>query len=171
MQKQKWYRNPEMLVALTALFIGLITATISIYSAYIDRAYAKASVWPRVEIFRSHNNESFSYGVSNNGTGPAIIKYAKVSSGDQYLKKWSELPEFKSITQSHIGSITLPSGKTVNPVKYKGELIKEVLTVDQGIEIELCYCSIYGDCWIVDRSNETQPTEACAVSPEQAFRQ
>ena len=55
MVKEKWYKNPEMIIALTALFIGLLTAFISIYSAYTDRAYAKASVWPKIEIFRSHN--------------------------------------------------------------------------------------------------------------------
>ncbi|QKX17170.1 hypothetical protein [Microbulbifer sp. YPW1] len=171
MQKEKWYKNPEMLVALTALFIGLITAAISIYSAYIDRAYAKASVWPRVEIFRSYNNNGFSYGVSNRGTGPAIIEYAKVSSGNHFLKKWAELPEFKNISQSHFSNVILSSGQTINPVKYKGELISDVLTLDKKIQIEICYCSIYGDCWIVNRSNETQPTETCSVSSEQAFAQ
>ena len=85
MEKQKWYKNPEMLIALTALFIGLITAFISIYSAYIDRAYAKASVWPKVEVFRSKGKDRFSYGVANRGTGPAIIKYVKVSIGKRYL--------------------------------------------------------------------------------------
>jgi hypothetical protein len=77
MVKEKWYKNPEMIIALTALFIGLLTAFISIYSAYTDRAYAKASVWPKIEISRSHNVDSFSYGVANKGTGPALIKYAK----------------------------------------------------------------------------------------------
>ena len=43
-----WYKNPEMIVALSALIIGLVTAFTSIYSAYVDREYARASVWPRL---------------------------------------------------------------------------------------------------------------------------
>ena len=82
MDSIKWYKSPEMIVALSALIIGLVTAFTSIYSAYVDREYARASVWPRLEIFRSFNgNSSFSYGVSNNGTGPALIKYAKIQDG------------------------------------------------------------------------------------------
>jgi len=68
-----------MLVAMSVLFISIVTAAVSIYSASTDRKYAKASVWPRLEIFRSFNSDkSFEYAVTNNGTGPAIIKYAKV---------------------------------------------------------------------------------------------
>lgn len=169
MEKQNWYKNPEMLVALTALFIGLLTAVISVYSAYIDRAYAKASVWPKIEIYRSHSNMRFSYGVVNKGTGPAIINYAKVTAGTQYLKVWSDLSAFSSITQSHFGTITLPSGQVVEPLVYRGDAIADVLALDENIGIELCYCSIYGDCWIVDRSNETTQVDACSVLPEQAF--
>ncbi|MCW8108308.1 hypothetical protein OPS25_07355 [Alteromonas ponticola] len=39
-----WFKKPEMMVALSALFIGLITAGVSVYSAYVGRAYARASV-------------------------------------------------------------------------------------------------------------------------------
>lgn len=158
-----------MVVALTALFIGLLTAVISIYSASVDRAYAKASVWPKLEIYRSYDIGKFSYGVVNKGTGPAIIKYAKVTANGQYLKKWSELPELRNIYQSHISTITLPSGQRVQPLTYKGNL--NMLELDRGIGIELCYCSIYEDCWVVDRSNITQEIKECVISPEQAFEQ
>ncbi|MCQ8850475.1 hypothetical protein NQT74_17990 [Alteromonas stellipolaris] len=171
MVKEKWYKNPEMIIALTALFIGLLTAFISIYSAYTDRAYAKASVWPKIEISRSHNVDSFSYGVANKGTGPALIKYAKVYSGTKFLKKWSELPEFKNISQSHLNNTTLPSGHSITPLKYKGESVSDILAIDNNIEIELCYCSIYEDCWVVDRTNITQPVNSCSVRTEHAFWQ
>jgi hypothetical protein len=171
MSKQKWYKNPEMLIALTALFVGLLTAVISIYSAYTDRAFAKASVWPKVEIFRSHSDESFSYSVVNKGTGPAIIHYAKVSAKDKYLKRWADLPAFRRISQSHISTITLPSGSSVSPLKYQGESVADILAIDGDIGIELCYCSIYGDCWQVNRSNAATPINECTIEPEQAFAQ
>ncbi|WP_157576276.1 hypothetical protein [Pseudoalteromonas sp. SW0106-04] len=171
MEKQKWYKNPEMLIALTALFIGLITAFISIYSAYIDRAYAKASVWPKVEVVRSKGKDRFSYRVANRGTGPAIIKYVKVSIGKRYLQRWSDLPEFDSINQSHISSITLPAGEILKPLVYKGEAVENILKIDKRLEIELCYCSIYDDCWVVSRSLQTRPVEQCEVNSKQAFLQ
>ena len=167
----KWYKNPEMLVALSALFIGLVTAVISIYSAYIDRAYAKASVWPRIEIYRSYGEQKFSYGVANKGTGPAIFHYAKISYNDTVIKRWSERKEFRHIEQSHIGNITLPAGQSVLPVNYKGEHTSEILAADPYMYIELCYCSIYDDCWVVDRNNNPKSVEACSIGESQMFLQ
>ncbi len=169
MEAQKWYKNPEMLVALTALFIGLVTAAISIYSAYIDRAYAKASVWPKVELSRSFIGNSFSYGVTNNGTGPALIQYATVRVNGNYIKHWSDLPEYSHAIQSHFSTLTLPSGHHIKPIEYKGEGLEAVLKLDNSVEIELCYCSIYADCWVVNRSNTTRQVEICEVSREKAF--
>ena len=101
----------------------------------------------------------------------ALIKYAKVYSGTKFLKKWSELPEFKNISQSHLNNTTLPSGHSITPLKYKGESVSDILAIDNNIELELCYCSIYEDCWLVDRTNITQPVNSCSVRTEHAFWQ
>lgn len=171
MKKAKFYKNPEMIVALSALFIGLLTAVISVYSAYIDREYARASVWPKLELFRSYNDEEFSYGVANKGTGPAVIRYAKVSVGSEPIKRWSEVSAFSNIIQSHISGITVPSQQIVTPLRYREEQISDILELDKTISIELCYCSIYEECWTVSRSNETQQVEQCSESSEDAFEQ
>lgn len=160
-----------MLVALSALFLGLLTAVISIYSAYVDRQYARASVWPKLEIFRSSSESTFSYGVSNNGTGPAIIKYAKVSLDSKLIKHWGEISEFSNGVQSHISSITIRSGQAIKPIMYSGELVSEILEINKAIDIELCYCSIYEECWVVDRSNNSEPIKQCSVAEEDAFEQ
>jgi hypothetical protein len=171
MENPKWYKNPEMIVALSALLIGLVTAFTSIYSAYVDREYARASVWPRLEIFRSYSSDSFSYNVANSGTGPALIKYAKVQSGSTYLKTWAELETFKNIKQSHISNRTLPPQKTITPVSYEGENVGILVDADESISIELCYCSIYDQCWLIDRRNSPISTEACYVETENIFLQ
>lgn len=171
MKNTKWYKNPEMIVALSALFIGLVTAFTSIYSAYVDREYARASVWPRLEIFRSYNVNSFSYGVTNNGTGPALIKYAKIQYGSKYIKTWKEIASFNNITQSHIGNSTLSPQNNITPVSYKGVDAKVFVKADDLIRIELCYCSIYEECWVIDRGNRPTPVEACAIDKEQKFLQ
>ena len=171
MEQTKWYKIPEMLVALSALFIGVLTAVISIYSAYVDRAYARASVWPKVEIYRSFSPDTFSYVVSNRGTGPAIIKYAKVSVGERFIKQWNEVDVFSKIGQSHISSITLPPEQTITPVIYEGDLVADIMELDKSVGIELCYCSIYGDCWVVVRSVQTKPVSECSIKDEEAFMQ
>lgn len=173
MEKVKWYKNPEMIVALSALFLGFLTAVISIYSAYVDREYARASVWPKLELFRSYDGKAFLYGVANKGTGPAIIQQAKVIVGSKSIKEWSDVDMFavSGIIQSHISSTTVPSGQTVIPLHYQGEQISDILKLDKEVSIELCYCSIYQECWTVNRSNETQQVKQCTINSEDAFQQ
>ena len=171
MESPKWYKNPEMIVALSALLIGLVTAFTSIYSAYVDREYARASVWPRLEIFRSFSGDSFSYGVTNSGTGPALIKYSKIKDGSKYIKEWKELEAFKNIRQSHISNRTLSPQKTITPVSYKGKNAQALVNADSTISIELCYCSIYEECWVIDRENRPTSVEACKIDDGQKFIQ
>lgn len=171
MDNNKWYKNPEMIVALSALLIGLVTAFTSIYSAYVDREYARASVWPRLEIFRSFSKDSFGYGVSNNGTGPALIKYAKVKDDSKYIKKWIEIEAFQNIRQSHLSNRTLSPQSNITPVSYKGENAKDLVKADDLISIELCYCSIYKECWVIDRENRPKSVKACIADTKQTFLQ
>jgi hypothetical protein len=166
-----WYKNPEMIVALSALLIGLVTAFTSVYSAYVDREYARASVWPRLELFRSFSGNSFSYGVTNSGTGPALIKTVTVQYDSKYIKAWNEIESFRNITQSHISNRTLPPQKSITPVLYKGEDVNALVKADELIDIELCYCSIYDECWIVNRSNRPTAAEACVIDDKQIFQQ
>ena len=100
----KWYKKPEMIVAFSALLISLITAVVSVYSAYVDRSYARASVWPRLELHRSFGESHFNYGVTNSGNGPALIKYAVVTYQSKPIKEWRDIPDFPVVSQSHISS-------------------------------------------------------------------
>lgn len=160
-----------MLVALCALSVGLLTAFISIYSAYIDRAYARASVWPKLEIFRSFSANTFSYGISNKGTGPAIITFVKVTNGEKVIRQWADVDVFSEILQSHIGNVTIPAGQSVNPLQYKGDDVAKILDIDDSISIELCYCSIYRQCWAVDRGNVSHEVDECVIPEDRKFQQ
>jgi hypothetical protein len=171
MSSTKWYKNPEMIVALSALLIGLVTAFTSIYSAYVDRAYSRASVWPRIEISRNIGAETFSYNVINSGTGPAIINYAKITYDSKFINLWSDIDVFDKIIQSHVGNHILSSQHTIQPLVYKGDKVKEILIADEMIKIELCYCSIYDECWVIDRENQPKPVEYCTAKTEELFLQ
>lgn len=172
MIKTAWYKKPEMIVALSALLISVVTTIIGLYSTMIDRSYARASVWPRVELYRSFSPEKgfFSYGLMNNGTGPAIMEYAKVSYKGEPVKKWSDFIAASSLVQSHISTRILPSQANVSAVAIKDKAyITEMLKMDEQVEIELCYCSIYDECWVVDRDNQPKEVTQCEIANDQRF--
>ncbi|WP_299786815.1 hypothetical protein [uncultured Shewanella sp.] len=171
MEEVKWYKKPEMIVALSALLISLVTTVISMYSAYIDRAYARASVWPRLEIFRSFGDEHFEYGVTNSGNGPALIKYAVVQYKSDAIKYWGDIPDLPNFVQSHLGARILSPQNSIQPIVYRGEKSKEFLEADKFINIELCYCSIYEECWLTNRVNEPILVNSCSVDESRKFLQ
>ncbi len=174
MTNKKWYQKPEMIVAMSALVMTLVATTVSVYSAYIDRSYARASVWPRLQIFKSYGNTHFSHVVSNLGNGPAIIKYAKVEYKSEPILEWKDIPGIpKGFVQSHMGQIILSAQETRAPIAYKGtELnVEKLLKINNSLRIELCYCSIYNECWVMDRSNEPRSVSECIIDPKKAFRQ
>lgn len=172
MSNKSIFRSPEMIIALSALFISIITASVSIYSAATDRAYAKASVWPRLEIYKSfHPEKFFEYGVTNNGTGPALIKYAKVSYDSKIIKQWTDISNFKNFIQSHTGTRILPSQGVITSLRYKGKNTKFFFDADKKISLELCYCSIYDECWVTDRSNQPTTVEQCIIDEKEKFLQ
>lgn len=174
MKNEAWYKNPEMIVALSALLISLVTAVVSIYSAYIDRFYARASFWPRLEIYQSYSTgKKFGYGVANNGNGPALIQYARVSYQAKPINNWRDIPALKDkkFTQSHFGTKILSPEHTVTPILYQGSEADTIQQANTQVTIELCYCSVYQECWLIDKTNDPQPIEHCTINEKERFLQ
>ncbi|GAC16320.1 hypothetical protein [Aliiglaciecola lipolytica] len=171
MQKTVWYKAPEMIIALSALLISVVTAVVGIYSAYIDRSYARAAVWPRIEIYRSFNNGVFEYGVMNSGNGPALIQYAHVTYKGEPIQYWNQIPDIPDFVQSHLSTRILSSQNTIIPLSIGTEKAAGFVAVDSDIDIQLCYCSIYEECWLISRVNAAETVESCEISPEKSFLQ
>ncbi len=108
----------------------------------------------------------------NNGIGPAIIKYAKVTYNNEPVKKWSDFLDNSNLVQSHISTRILPSQANVKAVRLKGrDYLSEVIEIEGEVLIELCYCSIYEQCWVVDRNNQPKEVAQCEIANDQRFVQ
>jgi hypothetical protein len=171
MDDLKWYKKPEMIVAYSALLISFVTAIISVYSAYVDRTNARVSVWPRVEIFRNYGNSFFEYELKNSGNGPALIKYTLVNYKSTPIKSWQEIPKLPAFTQTHIGTRILSPNSKVKPIEYKGTESVTLYEAAKFIDINICYCSIYDDCWLTNEENEHLPVDSCPIDELITFSQ
>ncbi len=171
MEKIKWYQKSEMIVAFSALFISVLTAVVGIYSAYTDRTYARASVWPSLEIARSYGDQYYEYSVRNVGTGPALIKFAKIKYKGKIIHYWRDIPGIENFTQSHIGHKILPAQEKIKPITYKGKNVGSYLKVHKELSLELCYCSIYDECWINNGNNQIEVVKECRINDIDRFLQ
>lgn len=167
--KPRWFTQPEMIIALSALVVSLVTTAVSVYSAYIDREYAKASVWPQLEILHNDGNNLFELIVTNRGNGPALVKYATVKYQDQYFKSWRDIDDLDDFTASFISRRTISPNQSVTTIGYRGDKVAPFLDMARNMDFSLCYCSIYNQCWLTRYGGDTKSVQQCDISPQHAF--
>lgn len=151
--------NSALIIAILALAINIITASIYIYQASIMREEQHAAVWPHVE-WKLHfiQDESFYLEVKNNGVGPALIKETQMSLNGTIA------PSIDSLLVLAVSTKTIPHvyGVIDNRVIAPGESIKLIKVTDElwaerlfyelyhlnEFEFSINYESIYGQQWI-----------------------
>ena len=156
--------------------VSVVALGVGVYSAYVDRAFARASVWPSLLVAQSFNSERFRYVVLNQGTGPAIIEYASVTKGDSVYKMWVDWladEDFADATfaQSHIGGGVVRAGQVVAAFETKEPELMNYLSNGSELSIEICYCSVFKDCWVVNGFDSQAEVEACSVESSERFAQ
>jgi hypothetical protein len=177
--------DPEMLVALSAVLIGVCALVVSVVQVRIMREEQHASVWPRVGVAQSYiQGKSLSVVVVNPGIGPAIIKSVSVSVDGQPRTSWSEVlnalvREDRSwnVGRSTISNRIIPAGEAVETVElFDSEAANQVYAELNRLNVEICYCSVYDRCWTVaaDFSDgdprSPQEVAACPVLQAGKFR-
>jgi hypothetical protein len=175
MAKSKLFR-PDLLVALTAVIIGVLTMFVYIYQARLMSQQMQAATWPYVEIIFSNSEDRFSIHVTNKGAGPAIVKTATVQlDGISYQDTQRNLD---SVTYLLTGKRKLLDSYTNvhNRVMAPGEVINFIEINDStsvalfleslqkhSAGLEICYCSVFDKCWKAT-GGKVEPCDDCEES-------
>ena len=159
--------SPEMITAISAVFIGVCAIGISLYETSLIRQAQKGSVWPALGGGYSYNQDGFSYLLENAGVGPAIIEYILVEVDDEPIETWTEYFDKLNVD---IGSylLTQASGRIISPqsqvdilVIPPQEDIDQIANEQSRVNVEICYCSVYDDCWIVNMKERAKEVSGC----------
>ncbi|NVK21652.1 MAG: hypothetical protein HWD86_03985 [Kangiellaceae bacterium] len=170
MQKKGWWKDPEMITALSAVFIGVVALIIGAYQAKVASDQRAASVWPYVEVGRySIQGEKYGFTIINKGVGPAIIKQLEVAVDGKAMPNWSKAFQTMLGEQRSIPSVYSSTNKAVLAVQESRNmveltdtnLIQQIQSVTDNIEISVCYCSIFDDCWLSGRGRVTVEVQSC----------
>ncbi len=172
MAKSKVFR-PELIVALLAVIIGVLTMFVYIYQARLMSKQMQAATWPYLEIIFANAGDRFSINVTNKGAGPAIVKNATVRlDGIVYQDSQKNLD---SVAYLLTGSRKLLNGYTNvnNRVISPGEVISFIEINDstsvklllqslqkRAVQLEVCYCSVFDDCWRAT-GGKVEPCDSC----------
>jgi hypothetical protein len=165
--KSKRKLSPEMITAISAVFIGVCAIGISLYETSLIRQAQKGSVWPAMGGGYSYNQDGFSYLLENAGVGPAIIEYIILTVDDEPMESWVQYFDKLGIGVGNY-LVTQASGRIVSP-----QSTVEILTIppqenidalareQSRVNVEVCYCSVYDDCWVVTMIERAREVPRC----------
>ena len=179
----------EMIVAVSAVIVGVCALAVSLYETSLMREEQRASVIPMLELSRSvHVNRDGTDGpntrlhlqVENVGIGPARVQDFRVHVDGEPQLTWSATMQALlgrqaniRLGQSMINGRTIPPERMVTIFELNSlEHAIELADSFSRLEIEACYCSIFNECWTTQyRSFGTVETVEACVRSESSFQQ
>jgi hypothetical protein len=156
MEASKRKSYAEYLVAGSAAFVSLTTLIVLIYQTKLMNQQQHLSAWPYLEWLSSDVTD-FHLTVRNKGVGPAIVRKVemrvdgKTVAGNVALVRAVLGPgrEVDWINSTIAGRVLSP-GEEVIPFQIadlKTGRDFEAKLRAHHFEMEISYCSVYGDCW------------------------
>ncbi len=162
-KKFNWLKT-ELIVAFSAILISLCSLVVSIYESSIIREHQRASVWPNIDFGKNINHSSgFTYIVKNSGIGPAKINYINfwledelITSYETLVKHVSDSTEVGYFCGTVTGVVLLPS-EIIEIFGIKDmDAALRMNTLNKKMSVELSYCSIYDECWVLNEEGRNQ---------------
>jgi hypothetical protein len=149
--------------ALAALGISALALAVGAYQTRLMQTQARASVWPYVKIGFAYSdrgdNKGFDIHVDNDGVGPALVRSVQVSLDGTPLPSWNDAFARIMTHGTAFAHLQGLSGAVIPPNTNRETTIRAIRIDDAGqsakfyeardrFKIDICYCSIYDDCWI-----------------------
>jgi hypothetical protein len=155
--KEKRRINSELTVALSAIFVSIVTLFVYIYQANIMRKQQYASVWPHVIWDMTiSSEEGFYISIYNKGVGPAFIRstsltYKGETMSDPLMYLTKIVGNIDSLNRWNVSvdNRVIGAGEEIRLVQLSGRDIINKLPADvyRDTEFQICFCSVYEDCW------------------------
>jgi len=172
--------NPEMLVGVSAVIIGICALAVSVYETRLMREEQRAAVMPLLELSRSYNVDTAEgpqnktrlwLQAQNVGIGPARVMDFRVTVDEVAMPTWdaamralTRRNEPVAYGQSTINGRTIPPERSVTMMDLNDTaLTKELLNEFDRLDFEACFCSIFDECWTTSYSTlgVTHEVESC----------
>lgn len=169
----------EAVTSLCAIFVAAIALAVAIYEAKVIRDHQELSVWPYLTFYSTSvaklNDKPMplAFYLKNDGIGPAKVKTVKYKfNGKEYKKNMKKifnqiLPKNKSgslTTDTEVMSVMLPQKEHLLLGAYTSDKETQLFfkKAQEGqLEFEVCYCSLYEQCWLLHGKNEHKEVGEC----------
>lgn len=166
----------DRLAAVFAVALSVAAILVSLLEVSAARDQQKSSVWPYVDIKGSYSEQGFEIGLTNKGVGPArlgavnllldgkpvtdldtvILELVGKENAFSYENYRASNPSFNVISRTE--SVNLFS------VRWEPRTRLLMENWEDRVDINICYCSIYDECWEASLQNVTaKPVQVCEI--------
>lgn len=149
--------KPELILALTAVLISFSTLFVYLYQSKLMATQQKMAVWPHITFGPSWGNDYLTINMMNKGVGPALIGKVDIKMNNESIAGIHEIMKaIPDSLQSPFNYSSLTAGEVVMSgekiqlfhISHPETIAYFLALMEAGkINIEVCYCSIYNDCW------------------------
>jgi len=187
------FSRVDLILALTAVFVSIVSLIVAIQNARTQREMVSASTWPFVTSWiklggNEHNDIQF--GIGNSGVGPAKIenyevfyKGRSVRSARDLLRRCCGLPAERKTADAALNrwmsstvtnQTVLRAGEdqpviVLRPDPENSRLAERFAAALRDVTYSACYCSVLDECWTSTLgSTQAVRVKTCPV-PEHAF--
>ncbi|MFQ5508638.1 MAG: hypothetical protein ACE5FN_04780 [Leptospirillia bacterium] len=158
--------------------------------AEASRLHERLTVLPKVEVVLDRFPIGTGFFVRNSGVGPADVKTFEVMVAGEYVDSWpafSRAIGFEDNKAVHwyipTPGVMIPAGARNNLYVIGPEIagqdltqqVERVIKIKQehllkkvnDIQIQICYCSLYKECWVASNSDSShmRRVDECWKSP------
>ena len=182
----------EVVIAITALMTSISSIAIALHHGHIMTMLVKANSFPYMQAGLSdrtpEDKEVLSLELLNRGIGPAHEESLRVKVGTSYARSVKELLAVSLGADrfakgqvvlhpvwSRLRTRFIPGGQSQLvfrlPKTPENAELWESVEKDQGRwNVELCYCSVFQECWEVESKwQEPKPVQQCRRDESREF--
>ena len=177
-----------LVTAVAAVFIAMEQTKVMREEAALERERHKIAVMPSVwmSTFINSNDQGdgeFKLVFSNRGLGPAVIERFVVRVDGKDAKNWDQLAVMMSnkyapevsmdgrFIRSNRAPISagmfLEAGHSTSPFSFTSreqeDLYKMVAENFYKLDVSLCYCALYGSCYVTSLFSRPQEIKQCTA--------
>ena len=174
----------QTIIAVAGIFTGAVALYAALSEADAVRKQQAAIVLPEIVVAQSQvidqDEGFFAWNVFNWGIGPGRVREVRLTYQGEPVTNWNEfltaveLPDV-AYQQSQIAGRTIPPGtdsELIFRTRDRDAAIK-LRSVSPDVGIELCYCSVFDECWMMPQIFTEGPRSVitCHDFGDDAFRQ
>jgi len=164
------------------LFIAGLALLLSVWTAYSDREHKRLSVQPHLSIWWFYDEadpkeQKRGWRLNSQGLGPAVVRVFDVFVDGKPQTTWegfaaalglSDLKSMKHLIANLYSDQIVPTSQSLVLFAVYDPAARDIVTRQASrVRMDLCYCSLYNECWLVSSARDPiyltaqMPVAAC----------